>query len=139
MPGSATYSRCFSLAETGSGRAAITASRQGRLILESGKRMHQMIPLLMKGKSKVKSQRSKIKSAPGADGVRHHADLPPTAVGTEHTSLLETLLTFDLPFKSPGRTRRKRPAIAGAGGEFLPRSLLRSGAWLRLSRRHCAA
>src|SRR5216684_1958463 len=48
-----------------------------------------------KGKSNA-SQKSKVKSQPGADGVRHQTDLPPTAVGTEHTSRLETLLTFDL-------------------------------------------
>src|SRR2546429_9925491 len=45
MPGSATYSRCFSLAEANCIMAAIAASRQGIRILGSAKVMCQMIPL----------------------------------------------------------------------------------------------
>src|SRR5437660_12319841 len=46
--------------------------------------------ILSQGSRKA-SQKSKVKSAPGADGVRHDTDLPPTPVGTEHTSRRETL------------------------------------------------
>src|SRR5882724_1672301 len=89
----------------------------------------------VKGKSKGKRQKAKVKSATGAPAVRSPPISRHTSRRQEHTSPMETLLIFpfcllpfDLPFNKPRSQRSETRAIPAACRLYAPLSQSRPAA-----------